>query len=74
MKEFFADTRKVLAFFWSLVSAAILIFVVIKYGNDKATLNLILGLLGGTVLGGIFGVYFGSSMDPAKKPMASTPD
>lgn len=73
MKEFFGNERRVLAYFWSLISAVILIYVVIHYGNDKATLNLILGLLGGTVLGGIFSLYFGSSIDAVKKQATTIP-
>ena len=58
------DIRKPLAFVWTSVAAFILIYALVVYGNDKATLNLILGIIGGSVIGGIFGYYFS---DSAKK-------
>ena len=65
MKDFFNDTRKVLAYFWSFISALILIYIVIIYGADKAIINLIIGFIVGTVGTSLFGYYFS---DSAKKP------
>ncbi len=64
MKDFFNNERKVLAYFWSFISAIILIYIVWKYGSDKAILNLIIGFVVGTVGTSIFGYYFS---DSAKK-------
>ena len=67
MKDFITsvDVRKPLAIIWTIVAAYILIYSVMEYGSDKATLNLIIGTVGGSVIGGIFGYYFS---DSAKKP------
>ena len=61
MKEFAKDTRAVLAYFWSLVTAFLLGYILVKYGAEKEILTLIIGLIGGTILGGIFGVYFSAN-------------
>ena len=65
MKDLFSNERKVLAYFWSFISAIILIYIVWEYGSDKAILNLIIGFVVGTVGTSIFGYYFS---DSAKKP------
>jgi Mn2+/Fe2+ NRAMP family transporter len=61
-------TRANLAYIWTLVAALILGYIVVKWGDQKEILTLIIGLIGGTVLGGIFGIYFGGSIN--KKPDA----
>jgi len=59
-------TRANLAYIWTIIAGVILCYIVWKWGNEKEILTLIIGLIGGTVLGGIFGIYFGGSI--AKKP------
>jgi Mn2+/Fe2+ NRAMP family transporter len=56
-------TRSNLAYIWSSVAALILGYIVYKWGDQKEILTLIIGLIGGTVLGGIFGIYFGGSIN-----------
>jgi len=65
------ETRTVLAVYWSFVSSLLLGYILVKYGGEKEILTLIIGLIGGTVLGGIFGVYFGSTVNK-KEPTSST--
>lgn len=55
-------TRANLAYFWSFVSSIILCYIVYEWGQEKEILTLIIGLIGGTVIGGIWGTYFGSSL------------
>lgn len=64
MNSFFDDTRKVLAYFWSLASAIFIAYILYRWGNEKEILTLIIGLISGLILGGIFGVYFGSNHHP----------
>ncbi len=66
-----AKTRANLAYGWSVVAAIILMYIVYQWGQEKEILTLIIGLIGGTVIGGIFGIFFGGSL--AKKPETSTP-
>jgi|GEM_PF-5855280 len=63
-------TRANLAYLWSIVAALILGYIVIKWGDQKEILTLIIGLIGGTVLGGIFGIYFGGSITSKKQDIA----
>lgn len=65
-KDIDAHTRANLAYGWSAVAAFILGYIVYKWGDQKEILTLIIGLIGGTVIGGIFGIYFGGSI--TKKP------
>ena len=55
------NVRAILAIFWSVVSAYFLHTIIIKYGHIIEILTLIIGLVGGTILGGIFGMYFGGT-------------
>jgi Mn2+/Fe2+ NRAMP family transporter len=52
-------TRSILAYFWSLASAIFIGYILYRWGSEKEILTLIIGLIGGTVIGGIFGVFFG---------------
>jgi hypothetical protein len=60
------DPKKWLAYFWSIVSAIILIYIVYKFGEQKEILTLIIGLVGGTIIGGILGFYYAG--DSTHKP------
>lgn len=53
--------RAILSYFWSLAVAYFLFFILYNWGHEKEILTLIIGLIGGTILGGIFGVYFGAT-------------
>jgi len=53
--------RAILAYFWSVITAIILGYIVYRWGSEKEILTLIIGLIGGTIVGGIFGVYFGAT-------------
>ena len=53
--------RFILAFFWSIVASLIIGYIVYQYGGNMEILTLIIGLLSGSVVGGIFGHYFSSS-------------
>jgi len=55
------NIRGILALFWSAVSAYFLYIIIMKYGHILAILTLVIGLVGGTVIGGIFGMYFGGT-------------
>lgn len=55
-------TRANLAYMWSVFAGGILAYIVIRWGDKMEILTLIIGLIGGTVLGGIFGIYFGGSL------------
>lgn len=61
-KESIWTQQFIMACFWSFVAAGMLIYIVIRFGDRVEILTLIIGILGGTVIGGIFGVYFGSTM------------
>lgn len=60
-------TRANLSYFWSVVSSLILSYIVVRWGDRLEILTLIIGLIGGTVIGGIFGVFFAGAFT-AKKP------
>lgn len=53
--------RAILAYFWSVVTAFLLYYILRNWGQEKEILTLVIGLIGGTILGGVFGVYFGAS-------------
>lgn len=61
MNDVFSDPKKGLSYFWSVVSAVILGYIVYRWGNEKEILTLIIGLIGGTILGGIMGLWFGGT-------------
>lgn len=53
--------RALLSYFWSVVVAYLLFFILYNWGHKMEILTLIIGLIGGTILGGIFGVYFSAT-------------
>lgn len=61
--------RRNLAYFWSITAAGLLWYILIKYGGEKEILTLIIGIISGTLLGGIFGVYFAGVV--TNKPTSS---
>jgi hypothetical protein len=65
------DTRTFLAVFWSLATAGILTYVVIKHGDDKGMLNLIVGAVLG-LISGILGTYFSMNVSH-KEGTTATP-
>ena len=69
MKSFLTDDRKLLAFFWSLIAAGLLVYITVHFGDRVEILTLIIGTLTGTIIGGIFGVYFSANH---KQPGSTT--
>lgn len=64
-------TQAVLSYFWSLFGAALLGYVVIKYGDYKEILLLVVGYVSGYV-SNILGVYFSATKDGIKTTTEST--
>lgn len=64
-------TRANLAYIWSASAIAMLGYILYMWGARTEILTLIIGLIGGTVLGGIFGVYF-AGVTSAKKSEPTT--
>lgn len=60
-------TRANLAYIFAFGSIFMLCYILYMWGNQKEILTLIIGLIGGTLLGSVSGVYFGGSSSP-KKP------
>ncbi len=58
--------RALLAFYWSICVSIFLGYILVEWGHILAILTLVIGLIGGTILGGIFGVYFAGAL--TKKP------
>lgn len=54
------NTRRYLAFGWSIVISGMFCFILYKYGNILAVLTLIIGNIQG-LMAGIFGTYFASN-------------
>lgn len=54
--------RALLAFYWSICVSLMLFYILYKWGSILAILTLVIGLIGGTILGGIFGVYFAGGL------------
>lgn len=46
---------------WSLAAIGLLGYIVIVHGHKVEILTLILGIIGGTIIGGVFGTYFGGN-------------
>lgn len=59
-------TRANLAYIFAVSVLAMLGYILYRWGDQKEILTLIIGIIGGTILGGIFGVYFAGSL--TKKP------
>jgi hypothetical protein len=60
-------TRANLAYIFAFGSIGMLSYILYMWGNQTEILTLIIGLIGGTLLGSVSGVYFGGSSSP-KKP------
>jgi hypothetical protein len=60
-------TRSNIAYLFTLGSIAMLAYILYMWGGKTEILTLIIGLIGGTLLGSVSGVYFGGSSS-AKKP------
>lgn len=61
MNDIFNDPKKGLSYFWSFVTALMLGYIIYKWGNEKEILTLIIGLIGGTIIGSIMGLWFGGT-------------
>ena len=61
MNEPLLTPRTIMSYFWCVVVAAMLFYILVEFGKEKEILTLIIGIIGGTILGGIFGVYFGAN-------------
>lgn len=56
---------------WSLAAIGLLGYIVIVHGHKVEILTLILGIIGGTIIGGVFGTYFGGNHK--EKPIPDDP-
>jgi purine-cytosine permease-like protein len=65
-------TRANLAYLWSGAAIIMLGYILYMWGNRVEILTLIIGLLSGTVLGGIFGVFFAGATSPKKSETTVT--
>lgn len=61
MNEPLFTPRTIMSYFWCVVVAAMLFYILVEFGKEKEILTLVIGIIGGTILGGIFGVYFGAN-------------
>lgn len=50
--------RFILSLLWSIASIVFLGYTLVHYGHKIEILTLLIGLIGGTIVGGIFGHYF----------------
>lgn len=57
-----------LALIWSGAVIVWISYILMHYGQDKGILNLLIGFMTGGVAGGIFGVYFMSSISKKTEP------
>ena len=63
-------TRAHLAYIFSISSIIMIFYIIYMWGNQTEILTLIIGLIGGTMLGSVSGMYFGGSTS-GKKPDTS---
>ncbi len=59
-------TRSNIAYIFTIGSIAMLSYILYMWGSHTEILTLIIGLIGGTLLGSVSGVYFGGSSTPKK--------
>jgi hypothetical protein len=52
--------RFIISIIWSLASIFFIGFILVEFGDKMEILTLIIGLVGGTIIGSIFGHYFSS--------------
>lgn len=64
--------RNLLAIIWSLAAIGMLTYILVKYGDQKEILTLVIGIIGGTIVGGVFGFYFSASHN-SKPQINETP-
>ncbi len=50
--------RFILSLLWSIASICFLGYTLVHYGSKIEILTLLIGVVGGTIVGGIFGHYF----------------
>ncbi|MCW3111349.1 MAG: hypothetical protein JWQ09_5855 [Segetibacter sp.] len=62
-----AKTRANLAYIFAFGSIIMLGYILYRWGDKTEILTLVIGLIGGTLLGGVSAVYFGGSTG-TKKP------
>ena len=60
-------TRNQLAWYWSVVATILLAYILVKHSEKMEIVTLIIGLLGGTILNNIFGVYFSGTTSKQKQ-------
>ena len=63
-------TRANLSYIWSIGSIVMLGYILYMWGGKTEILTLVIGLIGGTMLGSISGVFFGGATS-TKKPDTS---
>ena len=64
-------TRGNLAYIFALGAIIMLGYILYRWGDKTEILTLVIGLIGGTLLGGVSSVYFGGTTNP-KKPDTNT--
>jgi hypothetical protein len=64
------NTRDVLAYIWTFSVIIMVMYVLIRFGDDKNILMLLVGFITGTASSPIFGTYF--SMSAKASPPAGT--
>lgn len=60
MKPHPFETKNFLAIYWSAAISILLGYIVVRWGQEKEILTLIIGLLS-TTIGAVIGYYFGAS-------------
>lgn len=55
------NTRSIIAILCCLVNFYFINYILIHYGDHMEILTLIIGLIGGTMIGSVFGFYFGGT-------------
>lgn len=70
MKPLF-DTKSFIACYLAVVAPLLLFYILYRWGQEKEILTLIIGLLS-TIVGGLLGYYFGSSIDKKHPPIGAS--
>lgn len=60
-------TRGNLAYIFAIGAIIMLAYILFRWGDKTEILTLVIGLIGGTLLGGVSSVYFGGTTN-TKKP------
>lgn len=53
--------RFIISLMWSLACIYFIGYILIHYGNKMEILTLLIGIIGGTIVGSIFGHYYSSA-------------